>query len=366
MSVKVPCRWFLGWALLWTLSACGAPEPEQSVAAISAEDPSLRAGAVGVRLTAERTGFRTSDVVSLRVTFRNRGAQPARMLAWDTAAGELEEDLFQVTREGRPVAFIGPHYKRPAPVAGDYVTLAPGESLTRVVDLSGSYDFSQTGTYRIRYAADRKRGGSRPNEALASNEVRAWIEGRSAHDLRPDLLAGETPQVIGGVSFIKCSSSQQSDVLSALGAASAMTNGAASFLGAPPSASPRFAKWFGTSSSAAWDAVKNNFLAVKDALDTKSVTLNCGCKKPYFAYVYADEPYKIHLCKEFWTSPMTGTDSKGGTIVHEMSHFDVVARTDDYVYGQRAAAALAISDPEDARNNADNYEYFAENNPMLP
>ncbi|MEO8196116.1 MAG: M35 family metallo-endopeptidase [Thermoanaerobaculia bacterium] len=29
----------------------------------------------------------------------------------------------------------------------------------------------------------------------------------------------------------------------------------------------------------------------------------------------------------------TGTDSKAGTLVHEMSHFNVVASTDDHAYG---------------------------------
>ncbi len=45
-----------------------------------------------------------------------------------------------------------------------------------------------------------------------------------------------------------------------------------------------------------------------------------------------------------------------------MSHFDVVAGTDDVVYGQTGAMALAISDPDAAITNADSHEYFAENN----
>jgi peptidyl-Lys metalloendopeptidase len=49
-----------------------------------------------------------------------------------------------------------------------------------------------------------------------------------------------------------------------------------------------------------------------------------------------------------------------------MSHFTVVASTNDYVYGQTGAKNLAISDPSKAINNADNHEYFAENTPALP
>jgi peptidyl-Lys metalloendopeptidase len=60
---------------------------------------------------------------------------------------------------------------------------------------------------------------------------------------------------------------------------------------------------------------------------------------------------------------MTGTDSKGGTLVHEMSHFTVVAGTDDWAYGQAAAGALAGSNPDRAIDNADSHEYFGENTP---
>jgi len=47
-----------------------------------------------------------------------------------------------------------------------------------------------------------------------------------------------------------------------------------------------------------------------------------------------------------------------------MSHFDVVANTDDVVYGQSGAKSLAISNPTDALRNADNHEYFSENTPF--
>ena len=102
------------------------------------------------------------------------------------------------------------------------------------------------------------------------------------------------------------------------------------------------------------------------APDTKPLTLDCGCKKSYYAYVYANKPYVIYVCKAFWAAPLTGTDSKGGTLIHEMSHFSVVASTDDWAYGQAAAKSLAISDPAKALDNADSHEYFAENTPTLP
>jgi len=79
--------------------------------------------------------------------------------------------------------------------------------------------------------------------------------------------------------------------------------------------------------------------------------------------VYPTQPYRIYVCNAFWSAPTSGTDSKGGTLVHEMSHFNVTAATDDHVYGQSGAKSLAISNPDQALDNADSHEYFAENTP---
>ena len=51
-------------------------------------------------------------------------------------------------------------------------------------------------------------------------------------------------------------------------------------------------------------------------------------------------PHKIYACRASWTAPMAGTDSKGGTLINEMSQFNVVASTDDWAYGQTAAVPV--------------------------
>jgi hypothetical protein len=56
---------------------------------------------------------------------------------------------------------------------------------------------------------------------------------------------------------------------------------------------------------------------------------------------------------------------QAGTIIHESSHFTANGGSNNYAYGQSAAKNLAISDPARAVMNADNHEYFAENNPVL-
>ena len=74
----------------------------------------------------------------------------------------------------------------------------------------------------------------------------------------------------------------------------------------------------------------------------------------------------MHLCGAFFAAPATGTDSKAGTMVHETSHFTVVAGTADNAYGQTACKNLAKSNSNKAVNNADSHEYFAENTPSQP
>ena len=127
----------------------------------------------------------------------------------------------------------------------------------------------------------------------------------------------------------------------------------------------RYVIWFGEPDNSRQDTLKTHFNNIYNDLNTKNIVFDCSCTDDYFAYVYASSPYTIYLCNSFWSASMTGTDSKAGTIVHEMSHFTVVAGTDDYVYSQSDAQMLAEDDPDTAIDNADNHEYFAENTPAL-
>jgi len=177
------------------------------------------------------------------------------------------------------------------------------------------------------------------------------------------MLLKQTP------SFVDCSSSQQGELNSALSAAESISLTAYNDLHNAPTdqrdQAERYTTWFGTYQSSRYATVENNFSKIHDAFANQTITFNCGCFDDYYAYVYPNDPYNIYLCNVFWYAPMTGTDSKAGTLVHETSHFTVVAGTDDHVYGQSGCKALAVSSPDQAIDNADSHEYFAENNPAL-
>jgi peptidyl-Lys metalloendopeptidase len=320
-------------------------------------------------VAAEKATLGKSDNVTVRLTITNTSSQPQLMLKWHTAFAEIEESLFEITRDGVKVPYLGAHYKRGTPTASDYYLLKPGASHTVRVELSDMYDMSITGQYAISYSAKsmnlfgtaEKRMGD-----ITSAPAMVWIDGARARGSVSDPMAkaGATPApAAAGLAFNKCTTTQQSQIASAVSAATGMATDANNYMGGALGA--RYTKWFGAADSTRIAHVKANYVAIKDAFVNKPITVDCGCKKTYYAYVFPTQPYTIYVCKAFWSAPMTGTDSKGGTLVHEMSHFNVTAGTDDWVYGQTGAASLAISDPAKATDNADSHEYFGENTPGL-
>lgn len=133
--------------------------------------------------------------------------------------------------------------------------------------------------------------------------------------------------------------------------------------------SPRYNLWFGWYFATAFNFVKQTYKNIKDKFPQVTIYCNCPTTSDYDnAYAYSDlaTPYTVVVCNQFWSSPIIGTDSKAGTLVHEMSHFYDVGGTSDMVYGQDASRNLASSTPISATHNADNYEYFSENDPFTP
>lgn len=333
--------------------------------------PALPALAQDVNVSVQpvRDKFARSDEVLVRVTLQNTSATPQFLLKWHTPVEGMQAPLFEVLRDGQPVRYLGIKAKRPAPGPNDYLRLEPGASLASTVELSALYEMNVTGPYQLRYRTASSglfaAAGMRPRPgALASSQVGIWIDGRQPRGAQPpakQAVAG------GGLEFSKCSNAQQEQLVAAVDAGKAMTVDAHNYLAAGAGGAQygaRYGTWFGALDAGRSATVNTNFTAIRDAFETKPLKIDCGCNENYFAYVYPAQPYAIYVCKAFWTAPLTGTDSRGGTLLHELSHFDVVAATDDHVYGQQGAAELARTDPARAVNNADSHEYFGENTPQ--
>lgn len=338
------------------LFACVGPADDTTLPGDTSQSTSeLRQDNAGLSATisASRSTFSAADPVTVTLTLTNSGKGALRMLRWFGPSAELEEPLFAVARDGKAVEYVGPHYKRAAPDQEDFLTLAPGRSVSAEVSLSGAYDFSATSAYTVHYEVGK----------TSSNELTFWVEGRK--NVRPEPLASDFV-TLGTISYTSCSSTQQSQIPAALSQATTYATGAVNYLNGSPSATPRYTTWFGTFSSSGWNKAKADYAAIQDAFLNKNMSFDCSCKKKgVYAFVYTNQPYNIHLCPVFWQVANSGTDSRGGTLVHETSHFTVVAGTDDWAYGQSACKSLAQSNPTNALDNADSHEYFAENNPVL-
>ncbi|MEC5161049.1 MULTISPECIES: M35 family metallo-endopeptidase [unclassified Janthinobacterium] len=345
------------------------------VAAAVCFSASAASNGVVASISMDKQSLGNTDDVVVRVTMTNTSAAPQYVLKWHTPFAAIEESLFDVTRDGVQVPYEGKHVKRAAPTSADYFVLQPGKSHTATVELSSLYNMSVTGNYSIRFAtksyslfskgeARERAGDDKQADTLQSEPLAVWVEGNLPRGTSTQ-KAAPSYELAGSLSFSQCTTSQQTTVSSAIAAAKTMASAGDAYMAAGNTGT-RYTKWFGVNNSTRYTTVKSHFAAIKDALNNKAVTVDCGCKESYFAYVYPTQPYKIYVCNAFWGAPMSGTDSKGGTLVHEMSHFNVVAATDDWAYGQSAAASLAISDPAKATDNADSHEYFGENTPALP
>ena len=334
-------------------------------ASLLATTPALHAAAqknVDVRLSIASPVVQGDVDVVVKVTVTNTARHPVMLLSWQLPSDELDGPLFRITRDDQKVGYLGPLVKRGTPQASDRIKLDPGASLSYDVELTGAYDLSASGRYAIEYASRGKHGDA---VSLSSDPLYVWLEGRSAKRPAPP----PPPPPGSGISYTgNCSASQQTALQAAVSAATNYAAESNAYLSStPPSGTPRYATWFGAYAPGRWNTVQAHFAAEQSAFTTQPLTLDCKCKKSnVYAYVYPTQPYKIYLCGAFWAAPLTGTDSRAGTLIHEMSHFDVVAGTDDWAYGQTAAKALAISDPVKAVDNADSHEYFAENTPSQP
>jgi peptidyl-Lys metalloendopeptidase len=304
--------------------------------------------------------------VTVDVTVTNTTGHAVSVVRWQLPSDRLQGPLFRITKEdGSAVPYVGPLVKRAAPTAKDLVRLEAGQSLKYSVELTGAYELGN-GRYAIEYEGRGKRDDDADVASVAP--LYLWTQGRSAKaEAMTPIEQYLAHTLAASISYTgNCTSSQKSTLASAVTAATNYATASNNYLAGSPHSTPRYVKWFGTYTSSGWSTAHTHYTNEVNAFTTKPLTLDCSCTdSDTYAYVYANSPYKIYVCGAFWSAPMTGTDSKGGTLVHEMSHFTVVAGTDDWAYGQTNAANLAKSSPTKALDNADSHEYFAENNPFL-
>ncbi len=330
---------------------------------------------LSVELKAQATKASPGESVLWQVT--NRGDEAVYVLRWETPLDGLSRSMFDVSINGKPVRYMDKIVHWGHPDANDFVKIAPGQTLSAEVNLAASYEMVNAGNYTVSF-------GGQLSYVVAANEKSGHVEDLGEVSIDADAInlysAGRSPAyyqglgALGGAlnftkaaSYANCSSSQQTQFGSAHTNAKTYSANSLAYMNAGTKGS-RYTTWFGAYTATRYATVKDHYTKINNALNNLAVTYDCYCTPSAataYAYVYANQPYIIHLCGAFWTAPATGTDSKAGTIIHEMSHFTVNGGTADNAYGQTAAKSLAKKTPAKAVQNADNHEYFSENTPAL-
>lgn len=352
---------------------------------LAATIASVFAGAEAAPIVEKANPLRVSMLAlgngNVEVTVTNTSRKTARIPKWQLPSAQAESNLFAISRNGEEVRYEGRMIKRSTPTAADFAVLRPGQSQRVTLNLAEAYDLSKSGDYTVTFAAPLQfasmSDGAQLKQASGvpmvaqSAPMRVWMEGGVATPTERLNLASAaqkaqaTPTVVtNGVNYVGCTASRTSSAGTAVLSARTYATNAKGYLNAGTTG-PRYTSWFGAYTSSRYTTAKQHFTSISTAINQNAgqITINCGCTQSYYAYVYPTQPYQIYVCNAFWSAPNTGTDSKAGTLIHEMSHFNVVAATDDWAYGQTAAKSLATSNPTKALDNADSHEYFAENTP---
>lgn len=189
---------------------------------------------------------------------------------------------------------------------------------------------------------------------------------RRAAVLIVGLLAGPA------AAFDACTKTERGQFLAAIERAERLALTATTAIGP----NPTFERWFGSYNPKHGEIVRGNLKNIVKSLRSGNVTAACKnngqglCASDTFAFVNLDDPFVVKLCDNFFEmdtmklltaeSVAAGNGTRAGTIIHELSHFESVAATEDLCYSREECSAMAQRAPQDALINADSYQYFVE------
>ncbi|CAE6499738.1 unnamed protein product [Rhizoctonia solani] len=315
------------------------------------------------------------DDLAITTMVKNTGSETLRLLNDPrTVLSNAQTKTFIITKDDDGPEFTGmivkysPRHAIKDNIPDHFTVLAPGDSCQRMHSLAGAYNFTRAGpgefkidAYNLFHHVDES-GNLTPIKA--TTQPAKFVLSGGLVSVRKTHRSKLRPVKRQGAMVLGCSDVQTSTIVGAIGQAEKYATAAAEYMKTLTMGSPRYTSWFGV-----WDAqraatVASHFSSIIG--DASVASYDCApamCEPNDFAYVFADQPLHVYLCSAFWQSTLTGTDSQGGTIIHELSHFTVNGGTTDVQYGTEGCLVLAKADPASAVMNADSHQYFAENNP---
>jgi len=323
------------------------------------------------------------SVDALAVTLKNPSTEPLVLLVYDspfdTHSEVFHAPIFDVEHSsGMKAIYSGIIIKR-KPVLSDFVTIRPGQSLTALLNLHKGYNFPAAGVYTVTLATNvlqfQGEMGASVDEAL-SQLVSDELVGSISVTVNVASLPISFPPINNQSGLLgnpnpktNCDANQASQIrTSGSNAITASQRGFNYLSGSCLASKTYYITWFGVCDNTRWTRVRNTLSAVTSGLQA-SYPVDCAgssCTPNTYAYVYpTDTTHTVYVCGYFWRVP-TGNcimDSQPGTLIHEMSHFNNVAGTQDVTYGITNCQNLAKSNPAQATVNADNYCFFTDSCP---
>lgn len=225
-----------------------------------------------------------------------------------------------------------------------------------VVNNAGALAVSLAGTYPLpcESAQHSWRCVEGAATVLVNGREMAAVGCVTSHVHSPGVLVSGSPTVLVGGAFVNVFERARTQALEMLDAAEA------SLLRWNEEDRAHFREWFGTDDELAREEMLEKIRQTRERASEARIIAEDGDR---FAHVDASDSSAMYMEEQFWNAGQDGADSQGGVVVHEASHYADSADTDDHVYGQEDCRKLATENPEQARGNADNIEYYVEGIP---
>ena len=325
------------------------------------------------------------DPVICKVTITTDDEKEQHLLRRETPLEGLRSDIFTVSKDGEEIPYDGIMVKR-GPLSGEeYIPIKANSPLDTKVDLNEGYTFA-AGVYTAQlnmnaiYVENVENPEDYSSQKIVSNivtfklkenekspkEIFSCKEESKIHKFYDGSRRIIPPKLIGNYPDEK----QKSHTRDAYYRAYSMIERSIESTTRDPDL---YRKWFGGDPDPE-KKVKSNYEKMKEKMETTEVTLhgfaneteNDTIGKTLGIVAAASRKTRtIYLCDSFFARKVVGKESKMGTIVHEMSHLgantgDEKSDQDVTAYGEEKCLKLAENTPQKSRNNADNYQFFAE------
>ncbi|KAJ7071948.1 hypothetical protein C8F01DRAFT_1101947 [Mycena amicta] len=329
----------------------------------------LSVGDLKVSIKAVSSSVKSVDDIIITAVVSNPTAEDIRVIAKNNVLDGSATRSFAVSKNDDSVLFTGVRTTLDLSADAIYTTIPAGSSIAvNHTDLGALYDFETSGTGSFSFAPNTlfQTGPDAAPVHVATDAVSVEVtHDVSKRELFPLDRRTSTPV---------CSDSGRLQILKdSLSYGRSLAGGAASDILSHPNG-PEYTTYFGgNTQSDIWynmDRIAgdlSNESGDRNIYCSQDVANLCGPNTGIIAYTLVVTSggkivgSNIYTCDIFFTSVGSTpsvctngydstTSSRGGVILHELSH--ATAGTADITYGCSAAAGLSVANK---KNNADNY-----------